>query len=130
MGRDVATVWLKLAEADLAWGRDSFDRGHFPQTCFIAQQVGEKALKAVAHLRDYAIVKGHSIVSLAEKLNMNGELLAAGRRLDLYFIAPRYPDALPDYGDPRAHFDRDMAAEALRFAEMIIARAKAEVGNG
>ncbi|MBX7059399.1 MAG: HEPN domain-containing protein [Leptospirales bacterium] len=130
MSRDVALTWLKLADADLQWGRDSFQQGHYPQVCFIAQQVGEKALKAVAHRRDFAIVRGHSIVSLAEKLELNGELLAAGRRLDLYYIAPRYPDALPDHGDPRAHFDRDMAAEALVFAESILRRARSEIEHG
>lgn len=130
MSSEAAQTWLNLARNDLAWGRDSYAQGYYPQTCFIAQQVGGKALKALAHFRDFSVIKGHSIVSLAEKLDINGELLSAGRRLDLYYIAPRYPDALPDQGDPRAHFDGPMAAEALDFAEKILNRVAAELQHG
>jgi len=34
---------LEQAKADFQWGEDSLDHGHFAQTCFIAQQVAEKA---------------------------------------------------------------------------------------
>lgn len=42
-----ALAWLKVAESDPLWGKDSLKAGHFPQACFIAQQVGEKAIKAL-----------------------------------------------------------------------------------
>ncbi len=120
-------VWLRLAKDDLDWGHDSLARGDHPQTCCVAQQVGEKALKALAPHRGHEVVRGNSIVSLAEKLGINEEILAAGRRLDLYYIAPRYPDALPDSGDPRAHFDEAMAGEALELAQCILSRIEKEM---
>ena len=36
--------WLNLARDDFSWGLDTLQHNHYPQACFIAQQVAEKAL--------------------------------------------------------------------------------------
>jgi HEPN domain-containing protein len=41
------------------------------------------------------------------------------KRLDLYFISARYPDAFPS-GAPFEFFTRDQAEEAVSFAEKIV----------
>lgn len=126
---DFAINWLNIAKDDLNWGRDTLKNGYYPQACFIAQQVAEKALKALLYKAGHRYARGHSIVSLAEILKINGEILSAARRLDLYYIAPRYPDALPDSDDPRLHFDERMAEEALALAESILRHVEREFGD-
>ena len=45
-----AERWLRQAENDLAFAQTGLENGFYAQTCFLAQQVGEKAVKA-AHKR-------------------------------------------------------------------------------
>lgn len=111
--------WLKQAEKDLDWAKDSLEHSHYAQTCFIAQQIGEKSLKALAYFRGHEIVKSHSIVKIAQELKINGEIANAGQRLDLYYISSRYPDAVPDSGIPSDYFNVNQAKEALSYAQMI-----------
>jgi len=121
-------AWFLQAEDDLRWGRDSLAARHFAQACFIAQHVGEKALKALAFQRGFDVVKSHSIARIAGELDIDGEILQVATTLDLYYISARYPDALPDGVAPFEHFTERMAAEALRFAERIVERVRSERG--
>jgi HEPN domain-containing protein len=43
--------WLEQAVVDLKWARDLAERGGYHISCFLAQQVGEKALKAFLYAR-------------------------------------------------------------------------------
>jgi HEPN domain-containing protein len=121
--------WLIQAKKDLAWGRDSFKGGHFAQTCFVCQQVAEKSLKSIAFFRGFDIVKSHSLVSILADLKINGPLANAAKILDLYYLASRYPDALPDNGIPSDAFDALQAQQALDFAELFIAASELETGT-
>jgi len=38
--------WLEQASEDLKWAKDLAERGGYHIACFLAQQIGEKALKA------------------------------------------------------------------------------------
>ena len=115
--------WLAQAGNDFEWATSSFREGHFAQTCFVCQQVAEKALKALALLRGYEAVRGHSVTEIAKALDINDEILNAGRRLDQYYITARYPDAVPS-GAPFELFTRDQAKEALGFAECVLTRVR------
>ena len=86
--------WLLQAQVDGKFANFGMQHSHFSQVCFIAQQAAEKAIKALAYDRDLD-VKGHSITIIAAKLKVNGEIEAAGRLLDQYYISARYPDFLP-----------------------------------
>lgn len=108
----------------MGWARDTFGDGRWSQVCYIAQQVGEKALKALAVRRGADRVRSHSIVDSAKALDLNGEIEKAGRRLDQFYMTTRYPDALPS-GAPFEYFDADQAAEALGYAETILGAVKA-----
>jgi HEPN domain-containing protein len=120
--------WLHQAEDDYLWARDTLQAGRFAQACFTAQQVGEKALKALALKRGYDQVRSHSIREIAEALEINDELTAIARRLDLYYISARYPDAFPS-GAPFQYFTREQAAEAVGFAERIIQTVRQAAGE-
>ncbi len=112
--------WLKQAEKDLEWAKDSLTHHHYAQTCFIAQQIGEKSLKALAYYRGFDVIKSHSIVKIAQELKINGPIANAGQRLDLYYISSRYPDAVPDMGIPSEYFNEEQAKEAISYAEFIL----------
>lgn len=120
--------WLKQAGSDLAWGRDSLEGGHYAQTCFIAQQVAEKSLKALAFYRGAELVRGHSALAIARELGINAELERAAMRLDQYYISTRYPDAQPA-GAPYEYFTREQAEEALSFAAAFVDRVKQETAE-
>lgn len=121
--------WQKQAVNDLEWARDSFNGGHWAQVCFVCQQIAEKALKAIALSQGAFEIRSHSLVKIAGALGINGDLERMGRRLDVYYISSRYPDAFSD-GAPYEYFDREQAEEALGFAERFIARAAEAIGDG
>lgn len=120
--------WLAQAQEDYRWATDSLSAGHAPQTCFICQQVAEKALKALAFFRGASDVRGHSTLKIAKDLNFNGDIENAARILDRYYISARYPDAYPD-GIPSEFITRDDAVQALSLAERILDRISNEI-NG
>ncbi|RHX83343.1 HEPN domain-containing protein [Leptospira stimsonii] len=111
--------WLAQAERDLEWAEASLQSGFFAQTCFVCQQVGEKALKALAYFRGADLVKSHSVKTIAKELNENGEIESIGQKLDLYYIPTRYPDAFTD-GAPFEYFEESQAKEAVVFAGTLI----------
>ena len=90
-----ANDWLRQAENDFEWGKDSLRSLRYAQTCFIAQQVSEKALKALGFHRGFSKVKGHPVYKIAKALSINGEVERIAGQLDQYYISSRYPDALP-----------------------------------
>jgi len=119
--------WLKQAESESLWAKDSFAAGHWGPVCFTAQQIAEKCLKSIALFRGAADIRSHSLVKIAEALGINGEIEKMGRRLDVYYISARYPDAFSE-GAPFEYFDREQAEEALGYARQFIDLAKAEMG--
>ncbi|ABJ76968.1 HEPN domain-containing protein [Leptospira borgpetersenii serovar Hardjo-bovis] len=96
--------WFAQAERDLEWAKVSLHSGFFAQTCFVCQQVGEKSLKALAFFRGADLVKSHSVKTIVKESNENGEIESIGRKLDLYYIPTRYPDAFME-GAPFEYFE-------------------------
>lgn len=128
MVEDFGERWLLQAEDDYEWGVDSLKMGHFPQACFVAQQVAEKALKAIAYKRGAKVIKSHSILELVTSLKINGSLLSAAKLLDQYYITPRYPDSLPS-GIPADFFSKDQAEDALKLSKLFLEAATRELGK-
>ena len=128
---DRAIDWFRQAKNDLLWTHDTIEAGRFSQACFAAQQAGEKALKALAFKRGYTEIRSHSLMEIARELKINGEIQTCAKRLDLYYISARYPDAFPA-GAPFEYFTVEQAREAAGFAETIIelvGREFPEAGN-
>lgn len=120
--------WLAQAENDLLWARDTLSAGRYAQACFVSQQVSEKALKSLALARGNTQVRSHSLLQIVRELGINGEVETIARRLDLYYVSTRYPDAFPA-GAPFEFFTVEQAEEAIRFAERIVALVSAEVSR-
>lgn len=119
MEKGRAFDWFRQAENDLEWGTDTLKAGKYSQACFISQQVGEKALKAVAYFKGYDMIKSHSILEIARSLDMPDDVIDNGKKLDLYYISTRYPDAFPS-GAPYEYFTKEQADEALANAASIL----------
>ena len=80
-----AIDWLKQAQNDLSWSKLGLENKFYSQSCFTAQQAGEKAIKSIAYYLEYE-VRGHSITKITQALKINGEIEEAGKFLDLFYI--------------------------------------------
>ena len=119
-----ARQWKYQAENDLLWAKQSFTGGFFAQSCFVAQQVAEKALKSLAMYRGFEVERGHSVKDLVKALDLEKNFEQAAFVLDLYYLSTRYPDAVD--GVPFEQFNKKQADEALKYAEEIVLRVKEE----
>lgn len=122
-------AWLKQARKDLLWAKDTASAGHYAQSCFVSQQVAEKALKAIAYFRGYDLIKSHSLVNIIKDLSINSQLAEYARVLDLYYLSSRYPDALPDNIVPSDFFTKDQAESAIKMAEAFLEKANHELSS-
>lgn len=120
--------WLKQAENELLWARDTAGREQHALGCFLSQQAAEMSLKALAYFRGADFVKGHSILAIADDLKINGEVREAAQRLDQYYITTRYPDSHFS-GAAFEYFTAAQAAEAIQFAETILSRVRLETAE-
>ena len=120
---DEGRRWLEQAEEDLRWTRDLAERGGYHLACFLAQQVGEKAVKAFLYAQGEEIVIGHSLERLCREAArwepQFGEHGARWSILDGYYVPTRYPNALPN-SIPARVYTRDAARDAVRLAEEIV----------
>ncbi len=119
---------LAQAEPDLAAAEQLRVTGYFEWAAFVAQQGGEKALKAVFQVR-HGNVRGYSLLELAQLLQdpaLPQEVLDAARRLDRYYIQTRYPDSFAA-GIPQDYFTAEDAASALTDAGTITRWSQSQV---
>lgn len=126
-----ARRWLAQAESDLAFAEVGVREGFFAQACFVCQQAGEKALKALCYLRGDRVVLGHSLVELLSTLSgahaVAPEIREGTQQLDQYYVPTRYPNGLPG-GVPAEVFTRRQAEEAVGIARRIVAFARGAIG--
>lgn len=127
-----AARWVRQAEADLGAARlltDSFAA----LSCFHAQQAAEKALKAVLHAVGERVVLGHALAELGAAVEEHdpsfGELRAEAAKLDRYYVPTRYPNGLPEGGDPMQAFDAADARAAIATAELVLTHAKSFIST-
>ena len=121
--REEGERWLDQAGEDLRWAKDLAERGGYHIACFLAQQIGEKALKALLYAQGEEIVLGHSVERLCHEAASGHPELAerVGRWsiLDGYYIPTRYPNGLPD-SIPARVYTRTAADEAVFLAGEIV----------
>lgn len=115
--------WLEQAEVDLKWARDLTERGGYHIACFLAYQVGEKALKAFLYAQGQEIVLGHSIERLCNAAGRFDPVFTDRVKrwsiLDGHYVPTRYPNSLPD-SIPARVYTQDAAAEAVALADEIV----------
>mgnify|MGYP003337269995 CR=1 FL=1 len=123
-----AGLWLRQATDDLRAARLLQGGGQAAQACFLSQQVGEKAIKALLAADDRDL-RSHSLGALLREL---GEEPAQrwqqqARVLDKLYAPTRYPDALGDEL-PSEVFGPEDAERALEAATQLLAWATEELG--
>lgn len=121
--RHQANVWLQTAIEDMTAARALREVGSHALSCFLAQQVAEKAVKALWHVTDQE-PWGHSVIQLLEEFTLRESLdlktwFECARSLDQLYIPTRYPDSLPGITPGQAYGPTD-SERALACAELIL----------
>ena len=115
--------WLEQAREDLKWARRLREEGGYYLACFLAQQVAEKALKALLYANGESLVLGHSVEELGGNVTNYAPHLKDQVRswavLDGYYIPTRYPNGLPA-SIPARVYSEAAAEEAVRLAEEVV----------
>jgi HEPN domain-containing protein len=116
-GRETALRWLRQAEHDLRIARGHQERGDYSDTCFMAEQAAQKALKGFLMAQGQRSVPVHSVAQLAERCaQFDADFAAhvtAGRLLDQYYIPTRYPDALAPPAVPFESYTQEQGERAV-----------------
>jgi len=115
-----AGLWLAQAQDDLRAAQVLQAAGQAAQACFLAQQVGEKAIKALLAADDRDL-RSHSLTNLLRELGAEPaeRWQRQARVLDKLYAPTRYPDALGD-DLPSAVFGPEDAAAALEAATALL----------
>ena len=125
-----ADRWFKQANDDLLVAKWNAKGEFWAQSCFMAQQAGEKALKAFCYANGERRIIGHSLLVLIRKCEKYNDqfagLIAACKSLDKYYIITRYPNGLPDL-TPAEYFDKDEATKAIKHSGRIITLVKEHI---
>jgi len=122
--RHEAERWLQTAAEDLRAAQALQADGLYAHACFIAQQCGEKAVKAMWYLIGQD-PWGHSIQKLImqfpepQHIPEGGDWLQRAALLDKFYIPTRYPNGLPDLTPGQSYFSRD-ADQAIEQAAFFL----------
>ncbi len=120
-----ARRWFLQAEDDyrfVQWALS--EKIFFDKACFIAQQSGEKALKACLYALGNRRVIGHSLHEMAKELSDADSrfqgIAQEAKRLDRFYISTRYPNGLPG-GSPFEIYDESDLRNTHQDVSKVIA---------
>jgi HEPN domain-containing protein len=116
--REEVKNWFKQAEADLKSARNSKQSFDHHMSVFASQQAVEKALKALCLFKLREFPRGHSIIFLAQKVDVPEEMRSGIRDLNPEYLSTRYPDMAA--GVPAELYDENIAARHLMTAEQVV----------
>lgn len=122
-GGEEGKRWLEQAIEDLKWAKELAERGGYHIACFLAQQVGEKALKAFLYAQGEEVVLGRSVERLCSTAShydaQFSDKVKNWAILDGFYVPTRYPNSLPG-SIPAKVYTRNAAMEAVKMAEEIV----------
>ncbi len=114
--------WMRQAIRNLSSARSQRDGGFYEWACFVAQQAGEKALKAVYQWRG-AEAWGHSLHDLLRGLhegkNVPDQVAGSALALDKLYVLSRHPNGWPS-GSPGESLAKKDADAAISDSERIV----------
>ena len=122
--RHQAERWLHTAREDLKAAEVLLTAGIFAQSCFCAQQAGEKAVKALWRLVD-ADPCGYSVKKLLLDFPRKAQikdleaLTERAALLDKFYIPTRYPNGLPDL-TPGQIYGKEDAQRGIEAARTLV----------
>lgn len=110
--------WFKQAEADLRSARNSRAAGDYYMSVFASQQAAEKSLKALSLFKLKEYPRGHSIIYLAQRLEVPESMISGIRDLNPEYLSTRYPDMAA--GVPAELYDDKIAERHFTTAQEVI----------
>ena len=120
--------WIKQAEDDLLWAKDSFDDGHYSGVCFLSQQIVEKALKGYLLFRGRPLRKIHAVLALLENSTETDPTFESVRE-NVLFVSPMYiKTRYPSYEDID-QFTKEQAEEAYDHAKSVLKFVKEKLSS-
>ena len=126
--RQNALRWIRDAENTLRHAELNCQWEAYNVACFLAEQVAQKALKAVLYLDGARFISTHSVSELIREASQKRPgllpLRAQAVILDQYYLTTRYPDAVAAPAIPSEIFTKDQAEDALRIARTIFNMSK------
>ncbi|OGQ98110.1 MAG: hypothetical protein A2521_11000 [Deltaproteobacteria bacterium RIFOXYD12_FULL_57_12] len=104
--------WSAQAEDDLQFvDLIRKQEGYYDKVCFMAQQAGEKMLKACLFATGKRKVWGHSLAEMIFALSgldpVFKHIDSPAKRLDRFYISARYPNGLPGLSPFQAYSKED-----------------------
>ncbi len=115
--------WIAQAAEDLRWAAHLAKEGGYHLSCFLAQQLAEKALKAFLYYQGEEIVLSYPVERLCSAaVAYHSEFSNKLKRwsiLDGYYLPTRYSNSLPD-GIPGNVYTAEAAASAVALAEEAV----------
>ena len=123
--------WLLQSEYDLKEASRTLAADSFSYAAFFAEQSSQKSLKAYLFSLGKRAIFIHSIGELLKEAAGSDKefasLLEKGQKLDRYYLASRYPDALPEPAIPAESYGKSEAEEALNTATEIFQLCKRKI---
>jgi len=114
--------WWQKVQDDTKWAEYNLRGNFYTQTCFVTQQIAEKALKTYLLSENIVVEKTHKLpllLSKAIKLDKSFcNFTKHVKILDRYYITTRYPAGLFGIEDS---YTKKEAEEALSLAQEIVA---------
>lgn len=127
---EAAQRWLQQAEHDLKMAERLREESP-ADSCYFAEQAGQKALKAYLYHQGSRGELEHSIRLLTQKCSSHDPSFRAGAErwkvLDQFYIPTRYPDALADPAVPCESYSVAQAEEGIQLASEIVDTVKAKL---
>jgi HEPN domain-containing protein len=124
LNKEDALRWLEQAEHNLRVAENNLKAKFYSDTCFMADQTAQMALKAFIIYHKKRLIWEHSIQELSaisSQYDKDFEIfIEFGKILDRYYIPTRYPDALARPAVPYKTYTERDAKEALEFAREIL----------
>jgi len=125
MKTDEARRWMSYAKSDLDAADTLLEKGDFfpRQICFMSQQAGEKALKAILVYLEMNFPKTHDLDLIRELIPTGWEVKAKFPELydlSVWAVESRYPGHAPDVTEGEAQ-------ETLRLAQSVFDAVSSEL---
>jgi len=117
--------WLLQAKDDFKFVEWVMREGvFFDKGCFVAQQAGEKILKACLYATGKRRVIGHSLFEMIEALaeidDGFQQISEQAKRLDRFYITTRYPNGLPGGSPFQLYSSSDLQSAVDDLTAIII----------
>lgn len=124
---DVNAWWNKVLE-DVKWAENNYQGGFYSQTCFVTQQIVEKALKTFLLANNKVVEKIHKLPLLLKQCvsidKSFEDFLDHAKEIDRYYITTRYP---PNLGGIEGSYTQKEAENTLNLAKELVEFVKKKI---